>query len=57
VPPRDAYCGRDFLGRARPAHCERRTLGDARVTRVQRELERLGARSLRPDRGAQIVEE
>ena len=57
VPPRDAYRGRDLLGRPRPAHGERRTLGNARVSRVQRELERLGARSLRTDRGAQIVEE
>ena len=57
VAARDAHRGRDLLGRPRPAHGERGTLGDARVSRVQRELERLGARSLRPDRGAQIVEE
>ena len=56
VLSRDAHRGRDLVGRARPAHRDCGTLGDTRVARVQRELERLGARSLRPDRGAQIVE-
>jgi hypothetical protein len=57
VPARDAHRGRDLVGRAGPADGQRGTFGDTRVTRVQRELERLGARSLRPDRGAQIVEQ
>ena len=57
VPPRDAYRGRDLLGRPRPAHGQRRTLGNARVSRVQREFEWLGARSLRTDHGMQSVEE
>ena len=57
VPSRDAHRGRDLVGGARPAHRDRGTFGDTRVARVQRELERLGARSLRPDRGTQIIEE
>jgi hypothetical protein len=57
VPSRDSYRGRDLVGRPRPAYGERRTLGNARVSRVQREFEWFGARSLRTDRGAQIVEQ
>ena len=56
VPPRDAHRGRDRVGRLRPAHRERVALRDAGVARVQRELERFGARAFGADRVAKIVE-
>ena len=58
VPARDAHRGRDLGGRPGEAHGDgvgpRSTPG---VARVQRELERLRARTVRTERGAQISEE
>jgi hypothetical protein len=51
----DADCGGDVVGRAGPAHRERTSGGHTRVTRVQRELERLGARAIRAQCPLQIV--
>ena len=45
VLPRDAHRGRNRVGGLRPAHRERVALGDSGIARVQRELERFGARA------------
>jgi hypothetical protein len=55
--PRDAYCGRDRVGRLRPADRKCVALRDSRVARVQGELERFGARVFGADRVAKIVEQ
>ena len=46
---RDANRGGNLVPRAGETHRDRATDGDTRVTRVQRELERLGARAARTD--------
>jgi hypothetical protein len=57
VTTRDADGRRDLLRRARPADRDRFAFRDARVTRVQRELERLRARSFVTECDAEVVEE
>jgi hypothetical protein len=50
--------GRGHLGsRARKAHRVGTTDRDPGVTRVQRELERLGTRTVRTDGGSEVGEE
>ena len=53
----DTNGGGDLVGRSRPTHCDGVPLTDARVAGVQRELERLRARTGRTERVAQIDEE
>ena len=48
VPRRDAHRGGDLVARAREAHDRGAPARDARVARVERELERLGARRSGP---------
>jgi len=48
--------GRHLVVRAREAHGDRTPDRDTGVARVQRELERLDARTFRTDDGAQVVE-
>jgi len=57
VPPRDPDGGGHLVGRPREAHRDRSTDGDAGVSRVQRELERLGARATRTDGGSEVGNE
>jgi hypothetical protein len=49
--------GGDLVGGAGPAHRERTPRGHTRVTRVQRELQRLGARAIRTQGPLQIVDQ
>jgi hypothetical protein len=57
VAPRDPDRRCELLGRARPAHRERAPFGDSRITGVQRELERLGARAFVAEHGAKVIHE
>jgi len=49
VTARHANCCGNLVGGARETHRDRPTDRNSRVTRVQRELERLGARTARTD--------
>jgi hypothetical protein len=57
VPPRDPDGGGHLVGRPREAHRDGSTDGDAGVSRVQRELERLGTRATRTDGGSEVGNE
>jgi len=57
VPSRDSDgCG-NLLARKREANRNGSTDCDARVSRVQRELEGLGTRTIRTDSGSEIGDE
>jgi hypothetical protein len=57
VPSRDPNGRGNFLTRTREANGFGPSDCDARVSRVQRELERLGTRTIRTDGGSEIGDE
>ncbi len=57
VSPRDPNGRGNFFTRPREAHGFGATGGDTRVARIQGELERLGTRTIRTDRGSEIGNE
>jgi hypothetical protein len=57
VPSRDPNGRGNFLTRTREAHGFGPSDCDARVSRVQRELERLGTRTIRTDGGSEVGDE
>jgi hypothetical protein len=57
VPACDSDRGGNVVARRREAHRVGAADRDAGIARVQRELERLGTRTTRTHRGAEIVDE
>ena len=57
MPSRDPNGRGNLLARTREANRNGSTDGDSRVSRVQRELERLGTRTIRTDGGSEIGDE
>ena len=57
VPPRDPDGRGDLVARSRETHGNGSTNGDAGVSRVQRELEGLGTRTILTDGGSEVGDE
>jgi hypothetical protein len=57
VPPRDPYGRGDLVARSRETHCFGPPNGDTGVSRVQRELEGLGTRTVLADGGSEVGDE
>jgi hypothetical protein len=57
VAARDADRGGDFVGGSRPADCDGFPFAYARITSVQRELERFGTRAGRTERVAEVSQQ
>jgi hypothetical protein len=57
VPPCDLHSRGDLVARPRETHGFGPTDGDTGVSRVQRELEGLGTRTIRTDSGSEVGDE